>query len=152
MRKRLGNWVLGALLAVGVAFAPAAFARGHVSVGVGINLPGLSIGFSDCRHCGRGYGWAGNYGYGGYYAGGYYGGGYYGGGYGGYYMPAYYYTSYPVAYGPAWYGAGYYDDYGPSYYRVRAPRVVQRTYDGDHYRGDYGHRGRYYDRDGYYRR
>ena len=67
-------------------------------------------------------------------------------------MPAYYYTSYPVAYGPAWYGAGYYDDYGPSYYRVRAPRVVQRTYDGGRYRGDYGHRGRYYDRDGYYRR
>ena len=66
-------------------------------------------------------------------------------------MPAYY-NSYPAYYAASWYGPGYYGYYGPSYYRVRAPRVVQRTYYGDDYRGDYGNRHRYYDRGGYYRR
>ncbi|MCW5579316.1 MAG: hypothetical protein KIS89_11785 [Dokdonella sp.] len=137
MRKQLRNWVLGLLFATGIALAPTAFARGHVSVG--ISLPGLSIGWSDCRHCGYGYGWAGNYGYGGYY-----------GGYGGYYMPAYYRprTYYaPVYYAPAYYGPAYYG----AYYD-RGPRVIHRTVYVDDYRGDYGHRSRYYDRDGYYRR
>jgi hypothetical protein len=132
--------VLGVLVAAGLALAPSAFARGHVSIGIG--LPGLSIGFSDCRHCGHG--WGGNY------------GGYYGGGYGYSYAPAYY--------APAYYGAGYYDDYYPSYGAVYYSRPIHRSYYGygggyrnheyrnheyrDHgYRDrDYGHRASYYDR------
>lgn len=143
MRSQLRKWVFGLLLVAGVSLAPAAFARSHVSVGVGINLPGVSIGFSDCRHCGYGHGWGGNYyGYSAVVSPAYYGG---------YYMPAYY-ESYPAYYGPAYYSPRY---YGPSYYggyyRSR-PVVVHRTYYREHYRGDYGHRASYYDRGGYYRR
>ena len=135
--------VLGVLVAAGIALAPSAFARGHVSVGIG--LPGLSIGFSDCRHCGRG--WGGNY----------YGGGYYGGGYG--------YSSYsPAYYAPAYYSAGYYDDYYPGYGAVYYNRPIHRSYygygggyrshgyrdsghrDGGYRDRDYGHRASYYDR------
>ena len=140
MRNQLRKWVFGVLLVAGVSLAPAAFARSHVSVGVGINLPGVSIGVSNWGHGGYaygGYGWAGNYAYpaaypayyGGYYAPEYYG-------------PTYYSSySYPVYSGPRYYGGGYYH---------RSAPVVYRTYYRD--RGDYGHRASYYDRDGYYRR
>lgn len=131
--------VLGVLVAAGIALAPSAFARGHVSIGIG--LPGVSIGWSDCRHCGHG--WAGNY-----YSGGYYGG---------YYAPSYY------SYSPAYYGPAYYDSYpayyGPSYYSVGyyGPRHYGRSHGGGYYRDrsdrgwrhdgrDYGHRASYYDR------
>lgn len=140
--------VLGVLVAAGFALAPSAFARGHGHVSIGIGLPGLSIGWSDCRHCGHG--WAGNY--------------YYGGHYGGYYTPSYYssayygptyYDYYPSYYSGSYYGSSY---YGPSRYYSR-PRVGVRYYnDGPrHDRGrhndrrDYGHRASYYDRGRDYR-
>lgn len=123
MRKRgFRALVLGLLVTAGLALAPAAFAGGHVSIG--INLPGVSLGY-----------WGGHHGHGYVNVGGYYGGGYYGGGYygGGYYSPAYYdsyyYAPAPVYYAPA---PVYYD----SYYSYSAP--VYRS----HYRA------RYYDRGG----
>jgi hypothetical protein len=149
MRKSIRSFVMGVLVAAGLALAPAAFARSHWNVGIGIGLPGISIGYSDCRHCGRG--WGGNY---------YYGGGYYGG-YSSYYAPAYYGPTY---YSPSYYDAGY---YGPSYYYpsygVRYYDRPSHRYYGNGYRdhgyrdggyrhhdrGDYGHRASYYDRDGY---
>ncbi len=69
----LRTLVLGLVVASGVALAPSAFARGHLSIG--INLPGLSLGYWG-GHRGHGY-----VDIGGYYGGGYYGGGYYDGGY-----------------------------------------------------------------------
>lgn len=156
MRNRIRNWVYAAVIMAGMMLAPAVFARGHVSVGIGFNLPGLSIGWSDCRHCGYRGGHAG-YGYGGY-----------GYGYGGYGWAGNY--AYPSYYGSTWYGPSYYASYayGPSYYGYpawRGPRhyyddgyyyaprrVVHKTVYRDTWRGDYGHRARYYDRDGYYRR
>src|ERR1700759_3771142 len=101
---------LGLTLAAGALAAPAAFARDHVSVGIG--LPGVSVGYNS--------GWHGrnNYyvGVGGYRP--YYYGGYCGGYYPGYYAPA------PVVYGgPVYRGscraAGFYDGrgyYHPGYY------------------------------------
>lgn len=153
MRKSIRSFVMGVLVAAGLALAPAAFARSHWNVGIGIGLPGVSIGYSDCHHCGRG--WGGNY---------YYGGGYYSS----YYAPAYYGPTY---YGPTYYDAGY---YGPSYYYpsygVRYYDRPSHRYYGNGYRdhgyrdhgyrdggyrhhdrGDYGHRASYYDRDGDYR-
>lgn len=111
--------VLGLLAAAGLALAPAAFARGHI--GVGIYLPGVSIGYGGCRHCG---GFAG-VGYGGY-----------GGYYGGYYAPV------PVYY-DAYYDAPYY----PAYTGV----VVHGDYYNRHhyYRGGYYYRDRGYYRYGY---
>jgi len=133
MRNQLRKWVFGVLLVAGVSLAPAAFARSHVSVGLGINLPGVSIGVSNWGH--GGYGWAGNYAYPvaspAYY--------------GGYYAPAYYGPTYYSAYAyPAYYGPRYYG----GHYRA-AP--VHRSY---YYRGrgDYGHRGGYYDRGGHHHR
>jgi hypothetical protein len=146
MRNTIRHSLFGLLIAAGLALAPSAFARGHVSVGIG--LPGISLGFSDCRHCGHG-GWGGNY-YGGV---GYYGGGYYSG-YAApvYYSPAYYepsYYSYP-SYGAVYYGGGGY--YSDRYYgrgRHDGYRGGYRGRDGHHDRGDYGHRASYYDRSGY---
>ena len=141
MRNQLRKWVFGVLLVAGVSLAPSAFARSHVSVGVGINLPGISIGVSNWGHGGYahgGYGWGGNYAYPAAYP----------AYYGGYYQPAYYSSySYPVYYGPRYYGGSYY----------REAPVVRRSYyrDRDYgrdYDRDYGRRGHYYDRDGYYRR
>lgn len=130
--------LFGLLIAVGLALTPAAFARGHLGVGISIGLPGLSLGYG-----GGGY-YGGGYGRGGYYGGGY-GGGYYGGGYTSYYAPA------PVYYGPAYYGAAY-DSYpayyGSAGYYYNAP--VRRTH-GYSGRYDHGHRASYYDRSGYYR-
>jgi len=133
MRNQLRKWVFGVLLVAGVSLAPAAFARSHVSVGLGINLPGISIGVSNWGHHGYaygGYGWAGNYAYPAAYP----------AYYGGYYTPAYYSSyAYPAYYGPRYYGGGYY----------RNAPVVHRAYYRDR---DYGRRDHYYDRGGYYHR
>lgn len=120
MRKKLRIALAGLLVAAGFALAPAAFARSHWNVGINLGFPGISLGYSDCRHCG----WGGNYVYGGYY--------------GGYYAPAYYgpvyrpvYYDYPVRrvyrtttryYGPdRYYDRGYRDyDRGRDYGRGRA--------------------------------
>ena len=67
--------VLAAAVLLGCADAAPSFARSHVSVGIGVNLPGVSVGYSD--------------GYRGHYR------PYYGGGY---YAPAY---APPVYYRPA---------------------------------------------------
>ncbi len=133
MRSRFRFVMLGLLVAAGLALAPAAFARGHVNLGINIGLPGISLGYSGCHHCGGGFG--------------YYGGGYYGGGYGGYYRgyaaPAYGVSYYePVYYSAPAYGAVYYSG-----------RPHYRGYGGHHYRHDdryEGHRASYYDRGGYY--
>jgi len=110
----------GLVAVAGLAFASAASARDHFSLG--ISVPGLSIGVGS-HHTYVGVG-------GGYYAPGYYAPAYYA-------APApVYYDSYPVAYyGPAYYG-GYYSrpvyrgGYGHGYYR-------------EGYRGGYDHRGGY---------
>lgn len=129
--------VLGLLVAAGLALAPSAFARGHVSIG--INLPGLSIGVGP-HHSYLGIG----PGYGGYY-GGYYGD-YYGGGY---YAPA------PVYYapGPVYYGSYYSAPVYRSHYRTRYydrggydSRYHRSGYDrgyshGGYSRGGYGDHG-----------
>lgn len=119
--------IRGALFAVAamlmaLCFAPSAFARVHV--GVGISVPGISIGVGNCLRCG-------------YYAPPV--------PYAPYYPPAYaapvyypapvYYAPRPVYYG---YGPGY---YAPSYYV--APR---RSY----YRTRYHHRGWQHGHAGYY--
>ncbi|NCT68143.1 MAG: hypothetical protein GXC76_10975 [Rhodanobacteraceae bacterium] len=142
MRNTFRYMVLGLLMAAGVAAAPAAFARSHWNVGINLGFPGVSIGYSDCRHCG--YGWGGNYVYGSYaYAPAYYAP-----------APAYY------SYSPAYYGPNYYSypSYGTVYYSDRPVRRVyhsERRYDdvgryhdrGGHRDGrDYGHRATYYDR------
>jgi hypothetical protein len=107
--RGIRSLALGLCVAAGALAAPAAFARDHVSVGIG--LPGVSVGYHSGWH-GRG-----NYfvGVGGYRP--YYYGGYYGGYYPGYYAPA------PVYYGRAAYGSCYtrafYDArgyYHPGYY------------------------------------
>ncbi|MBS0569218.1 MAG: hypothetical protein JSS28_01295 [Proteobacteria bacterium] len=107
---------LGLLMSAGLALAPSAFARGHVSIG--INLPGVSLGYWSGGHRWGGYGYAG---WSGYY-----------GGYGGYYSPAYY----GGYYGPT-YSSGYYAP-APVYYGVTYSAPVYRTY----------YRTRYYDRGG----
>lgn len=119
---------LGLLAVAGLALAPAAFARSHVSIG--INLPGVSLGYWGGHH-GRGY-----VNVGGYYGGGYYGGGYYGAGYYGGYAPSYYDTYYYRS-APVYYSRPVY--YGPTYYRSR-----------NYYRGSDNHRS-YRDRDYYAR-
>ena len=110
MKSRMRGFrsmVIGSVVAAGLLLAPAAFARTHVSVGVG--LPGVSVGYNSGWH-GHGYGVVGVGGYGPYY------GGYYGGYYPGYYAPAYYGPS-AVVYGApvyrGYYGRGY---YGHGYY------------------------------------
>jgi len=80
--------VLGLLVAAGLALTPAAFARSHVDIG--INAPGVSLGYYSGHH------------HHGYY------------GYGGYYGPSYYYA--PAYYAPAYYGPSYYN-YGSCYVR-----------------------------------
>jgi hypothetical protein len=132
--------LFGLLVAAGFALAPAAFARSHWNVGIGIGLPGVNIGYSDCRHCGRGY---------------------YGGGYASFYSPTYYAPAYyapaysyyePADYGYPAYGAVYYDR--PVYrHRYHVGRYEGRGHHRDYGRGydrDGGHRARYYDRDNGY--
>lgn len=112
--------VLGLLVAGGLALAPAAFAGGHVSVGV--NLPGVSIGYG------------GHSGYVGVYAPAYYG-------------AAYYPSTYYYDYGPAYYST-YYAPY-PAYYGSYYYYGGHRYYRSHHHDRYYGHGG--YDRhDSYY--
>lgn len=94
MKSRMRGFrsmVLGLGVAAGLLLAPAAFARSHVSVGIG--LPGVSVGYNSGWH-GHGHGYVGIGGYG-YRPYGYYGG-YSGGYYPGYYAPAPVYYSRPV--------------------------------------------------------
>ncbi len=127
----------GLVAVAGLAFASAASARDHFSLG--ISVPGLSIGVGN-HHTYVGVG-----------------GGYYGGGYG-YYEPAYYAPTYyaPTYYAPA---PVYYESY-PSYYYSR-PVVYRsgyyyrdhgydRGYHRGYERGRHEGRGSYYDRGGYY--
>jgi hypothetical protein len=130
--------VLGLLVTAGLALAPAAFAGGHVSIG--INLPGVSLGY-----------WGGHHGHGYVSVGGYYGGGYYGGGY---YSPAYYdsyyYAPAPVYYAPApaYYGSYYSAPVYRSHYRTRYyDRGGDSRYNRDYGRGYDNDRG--YHRAGY---
>ncbi len=121
----------GLVAVAGLAFASAASARGYFSVGV--NVPGVSVGFSN-HHSWVGVG--GGY-YGGYYAPAYYGPTYY--------APApVYYETYPTYYysRPVVYRSGY-------YYRSRS---YERGYDRGYNRGYYEGRNGYYDRGGYYGR
>jgi hypothetical protein len=99
--------MFGLLTAASLALAPAAFAGGHV--GIGVSVPGVSLGYVGGHH-GRGFVDVGV------------GGGYYGYG-GGYYAPGYYdpyytpvvYDSYYYGYPRAYYRGGYYG--GRGYYR-----------------------------------
>lgn len=119
---RRAGWI-GAVLAASLLVAPMASARVHV--GVGIAVPGLSIGVGNCWNCG--YVAAPPV----------------------YYPPAYYpapvYYPAPAYYAaPAYYGYGY---YGPSY-----PRVYYRGYDRWHHghdRDDHDWRDRGYYRHGH---
>ena len=115
----------GLVAVAGLAFASAASARDHFSLG--ISVPGLSVGVGN-HHTYVGVG-------GGYYGGGYYSPGYYG--------PAYYAAPAPVYYAPA---PVY---YGPAYYGGYYSRPVYRGGYGHGYYRD-GYRGGYYNRGGYY--
>jgi hypothetical protein len=112
-------------LGLGCALTAPAFARSHVSVNVGVGLPGVSVGYSNYHHYRGGYGYVG---------------------------PAYYPA--PVYYRPAP-RVVYYDEpvvvERPVYVRRDYERVIYR--DRDHDRGwhrgwdhDRGH-GRWHDRD-----
>ncbi len=46
-RSSLKRVVLAAAVLLGCAVAAPSFAHGHVSVGIGINVPGVSVGYSD---------------------------------------------------------------------------------------------------------
>lgn len=165
-RTRFRIFSAAMALAAAMLIAPSAFARGghhgghggghnNWGVSIGFSGPGYSIGYSDCRHCGRGY----------------VSGSFYGGYYPGYYAPAY--TSSYYYDGP-YYGSSYYayPAYYPTYrhYRPVTRRVVRydnyyyndrgrdhRRHDG--YRSDrsrhgrdYGDRDRRYSRAAYYDR
>lgn len=144
---------IAAVACAALWFAPTAAARSHVHVGVGINLPGLSVGIGNCWHCGYWnaprvyveppYGGYGYYGYG-YPSSVYYLDppyyvtrpapapyGYYGGYYGGY--PAGYYGGYRGYYG------GYH--YGDGNRWNRGWRGHDRGHD---HHGDRDHQGGYY--------
>ena len=144
--------VLLALLAA-LMFAPSAFARGHHnnwSVNLGFAGPGYSIGYSDCRNCGRGY-VSGNF-YGGY-GGGYYPSSYYPTYYPSYGAVYYNYPTYPRRYRPVTRVVRY-DNYRYNDYRGRDRYRDDRRDDRRHDSRDYGDRDRgysrraaYYDRD-----
>ena len=122
---RRGLMALGLLLAGAIA-APAAFARTHVSIGLGFYGPGYSVGINDCINCYRGY-YPRRYYYPTYYS--------------AYYAPAYYYRPAPVYYRPA-----------PVYYRpypVYGTVYYSRSYGGYHHDDYYRHDGRY-DHDGWH--
>jgi len=99
--------MFGLVAAAGLALAPAAFAGGHV--GIGISVPGVSVGYYGGHH-GRGYVDVGGY-------------------YGGYYAPSYYYDPY---YAPVVYDSYYYPYPHRVYYRGYYPSH-------HYYRGDYRH-------------
>ena len=129
---RRGLIALGLLLA-GTIAAPAAFARTHVSIGLGFYGPGYSVGINDCVNCG--------YRYRPYYP-----------AYYSYYAPAYYYAPAPVYYNPypvygtVYYG-GYYGGYRHGWHDRDDWRDRDDWHDHDHdgWRGDdhYSH-GSYY--------
>lgn len=98
---------LAAVLLVGSVMVAPAFARSHVSVSLGIGVPGAVVGYGD---------------------------GYYGGDYG-YYRPAYYPA--PVYYRPAPRVVYYNDYERPVYVRHYESRVIYRNgySDGYRYRG-----------------
>jgi|SRR5690348_5957639 len=130
--------IAAGLLIAGAVAAPAAFARSHVSIGLGFYGPGYNVGYNNCVNCyyGRTY-----------YSPAYYSPAYYSG-YSGYYDPgytSYYYSPAPVyydpypAYGTVYYSSGY---YGRGYYDRG------RHHDrGWHDRDDHRWRGRDHDRD-----
>lgn len=116
---RRAGWV-AAVLAASFVIVPSALARVHV--GVGISVPGISVGIGNCWRCG-------------YVP-----------------PPAYYPPVYapPVYYGPAYYPApAYYAPrpvyYGYGYNQPYYPRYYHRGYDRDrgyrHGRGGYYHHG-----------
>ena len=108
-RSSLKRVVLAAAVLLGCVVAAPSFARSHVSVGIGINVPGVSVGYSD-----------------GYYRPHYYHP---------YYGPAYY--SGPVYYRPAP-RVVYYDDPVVVERPVYVRRVYEeRGYYGDGYRRHY---------------
>jgi hypothetical protein len=127
-RKRgLRAMVLGLLAVAGLALAPAAFAGGHI--GIGVNVPGVSLGYWGGH---RGHGFV-DIGVGGYYGPAYYGG---------YYAPASvyydgYYPAYP-AYG-AYYSRPYYGHYPSRYYYRGGSRGGYGH--GGYSNGNYGHDG-----------
>ena len=93
-RKRgIRAMVLGLLAAAGLALAPAAFARTYVDVG--INAPGVSVGYYGGHHH---HGWYGSVGY---------------------YGPSYYYPS-SYYYAPTYYDPYYY--YGRCWVRAHYDR------------------------------
>lgn len=108
--------VLAAVLAASFWIAPVASA--HVSVGVGISVPGVTVGVGNCWNCGYYGAPAPVYYYPPVYAG-----------------PAYYPA--PVYYGPApaYYGYGYYRPYYRGYRGYRGPAY----YHGGRHGGYYGH-------------
>ena len=108
-RSSLKRVVLAAAVLLGCAAAAPSFARSHISVGIGVNLPGVSVGYSD--------------GYRGYYHHPYYGGY-------GYYAPPVYYRPAPRVV--------YYDDPVVVERPVYVRRVYEeRGYYGDGYRRHY---------------
>ena len=147
MRKSALHTLTFALLGLaGMALTSTAFARSHLSIG--INLPGVSLGYHDGgRWHNRGY------------VGINYGPSYYGGYNGGYYAPApaYYYDNYydyapPVVVYDGYYSRPYRSHHSRSYYRgdYRNDRRSYRNTGSYDHRGS-SHRGSYYGhgRDGY---
>lgn len=130
-RKRgLRAMAMGLLVTAGLALAPAAFAGGHFSVGV--NVPGVSIGYGGHR------------GYVGVYAPAYYGAYYEPAYYGPAYYDSYYYGPSVAYYGPAYYGSYYYYG-GHRYYRSGYRGGYRGGYDHGGYRGGHdGHGGSHY--------
>ena len=125
---------MGLLVAAGLALTPAAFAGGHFSVGV--NVPGVSIGYGGHRGYVGVYAPAYGYAYGppAYYS----GPAYYD------YGPAYYDSYYGPSvayYGPAYYGGGYYYSDGHRYYRSSYRGGYRGGYDRGGYRGGRGSHG-----------
>lgn len=125
-RSGFRTLVFAAFALVGLFSTSAVFAHGHVSIG--INLPGVSIGYYGGHH------WRDRA---------YVGVGYPGGYYGGYYAPAYYYDDDDYYYAPAPVAWGYYPR---AYYGHE--RYYGHYYGASRARGHYYHRG--YHSGGYY--
>ena len=114
--------IAAGLVLAGVIAAPAAFARTHVSIGLGFYSPGVSVGYYD-----------------GYYP----SYGYYAPAPAYYYAPApVYYDSYP-AYGTVYYGGYYGGGYYHRHWRDRDDRGW-RGHDRDDWHGDHWRGGGYY--------
>ncbi|HEX5354077.1 MAG TPA: hypothetical protein VFW60_08360 [Rhodanobacteraceae bacterium] len=116
---RIGGFARRAGLAVAVLaasfwFVPSAFAQTRVHVGVGISVPGITIGAGNCWRCGY---WAAPRVY---------------------YQPVY---APPVYYAPGrvYYRYGYY----PPHYRYYYQRGRYHRRDWRHHRGHYRHENRH---------